>query len=687
MSQSGQSKDERIAEERRVEKEVARERARIGTRTPFVVDRDTVQTILSAVVDSSDDAIVIKDLKGTILAWNASAERVFGYRSEEVVGLPITILLPEERRDEETRTLAQLARGERIEHFETERVKKDGRRIHVSLSISPIKDSSGQVVAAAMIARDITEVREAREAQETLAAIVASSDDAIVGKTLEGKIIAWNAGAERVFGYSREEAVGRPITMLLPPERLGEETQILATLARGERIDHFETERVRKDGQRIHVSVSVSPIRDASGKVVGAAKIARDITLRHLMEREREELLAREQAGRAAAETANRAKDAFLATISHELRTPLSPILAWTRMLRQGMLDDAKTVTALATIERNARSQAQLIEDLLDVSRIVSGKMRLEVRPTDLAAVIQAAVDVVRPAADAKTISVDVVLDTQTGAVAGDPDRLQQVVWNLVSNAIKFTPKGGRVQVVLERVNSHVEIAVSDTGQGFAPSFRAHMFERFWQADSTTSRTHGGLGLGLAIVRHIVELHGGSVHAESPGEGQGATFTVKLPLVIFRRTADETTRRHPTVIDDYVQHPLAKLTDVRVLVVDDEPDSNDVVSTLLATRGAEVRVAGSVAQALEVLARWLPDIVVSDIGMPVQDGYVLLSEIRARESQYGRRIPAVALTAYATQDDRVRVLTAGFQMHVPKPIDPAELTAAVASVARTIGKL
>jgi CheY-like chemotaxis protein len=308
------------------------------------------------------------------------------------------------------------------------------------------------------------------------------------------------------------------------------------------------------------------------------------------------------------------------------------------------------------------------------------------VRPTDLAAVTQAAIEVVRPAADAKGVRLHVVLDTRTGPMAGDPERLQQVVWNLLSNAIKFTPKGGRVQVILERINSHVEIAVSDTGQGFAASFRPHLFERFWQADSSITRTHGGLGLGLSIVRNIVELHGGTVHAESPGEGQGATFTVKLPLVIFQRTAGEVERRHPTAADDSEEHALPALRGVRVLVVDDEPDSNEVVSTLLASRGAEVRVAAAASHALEIMRRWIPDLVVSDIGMPEQDGYALLAAMR-RTGRELARIPAIALTAYATRDDRLRILAAGFQMHVTKPIDPVELVASVANVAKMLGKL
>ena len=388
---------------------------------------------------------------------------------------------------------------------------------------------------------------------------------------------------------------------------------------------------------------------------------------------------------RAAAEAASRAKDAFLATVSHELRTPLSPILAWSRMLRQGTLGEEKTRRALEVIERCARSQAQLVEDLLDVSRIISGKLRLEVRPVTLAPVVQAAVEVVRPAAEAKGLELQAVLDSEVGAVTGDPERLKQVVWNLASNAVKFTPKGGRVEVRLARVEGHVEITVRDSGQGIRPDFLPHIFQRFEQADSTSTRAHGGLGLGLAIVRHIVELHGGTVHAESSGEGQGAVFTVRL-LLAAAQTAGEAERRPPSPSAPASQCEEAALDGLRVLVVDDEPDNNDVVGTLLSSRGAEVRLAGSARQAVEMLREWKPDILVTDIAMPDQDGYDLLASIRSQEGEPAE-ILAVALTAYASREDRIRLLSAGFQAHVAKPVDPAELTAVVASLGRTAQRL
>jgi signal transduction histidine kinase/ActR/RegA family two-component response regulator len=398
---------------------------------------------------------------------------------------------------------------------------------------------------------------------------------------------------------------------------------------------------------------------------------------------ERSVELAQEQAARAKAEEADRAKDQFLAMVSHELRNPLSPILAWSRMLKLGTLDRDKQAAAIGAIERNATSQAQLIDDLLDVSRIVSGKLRMDVRPIALDGVIEAAVDVLRPSADAKQIRLQLVIDPRAGAVLGDPDRLRQVVWNLVSNAIKFTPKSGRVQVALERVNSHLELSVSDTGQGIAPKMLPHVFERFWQGETGTERREGGLGLGLAIVRHLVEAHGGEVRAHSDGPGRGALFTVKLPAMVILEHTKDPERRHPIAADAPPSAVLAQLDGIRVLVVDDEPDANEMVQTLLASCGADVRVAASTRQALEILDRWRPDLVVSDIGMPEEDGYALIRQVRERPPERGGDVPAVALTAYARVEDRVNILTAGFQMHVMKPVDPAELAAVVASVARS----
>lgn len=425
----------------------------------------------------------------------------------------------------------------------------------------------------------------------------------------------------------------------------------------------------RSNGEYRHLLVRGTPRLRTNGQVDGYTASAMDIT----SEREARQTA---EVAKEAAETANRAKDAFLATVSHELRAPLSPILTWVSMLRKDNLSPAQSAKALEVIERNAHLQTQLIDDLLDVTRIVEGKMRLRVRPIDLSQVVQDAAETVRAAAQAKNVRLQLVLDS-TVTLSGDAERLQQVVWNLLSNAVKFTPKGGRVHVVLERVNSHVEIAVSDTGAGIAPEQRSRLFDRFWQADGSTTRAHMGLGLGLAIVRHLTELHGGTVTAESAGVGEGSTFTVKLPLAPMVRTADELTRRHPTLqTTDMVPH--ARLDHLRVLLVDDEPDSNEAVRVLLDHCGAEVRVAGSAVHAYEILSRWNPDVLVTDIGMPEEDGCSLLARVRLRNDDRAQ-IPAIALTAFASPDDRARLLSAGFRWHLVKPIEPRELTAAIAA--------
>ena len=378
---------------------------------------------------------------------------------------------------------------------------------------------------------------------------------------------------------------------------------------------------------------------------------------------------------------ASRLKDEFLATVSHELRTPLTAILGWAHLLRGGQLDKEGATKALEVVERSARAQSQLIDDLLDVSRIITGKLRLDVRQVDPGSFIEAAVESVRPAADAKDVRIQKVMDTGVVSVAGDPARLQQVVWNLLSNSIKFTPRGGRVQVRLERINSHIEIAVSDTGVGIEPEFLPHVFERFRQADQTTTRNHSGLGLGLAIVRHLVELHGGTVHAESPGQGQGATFTVKLPVVPVYQKHELGERIHPAARDALISFDCPERLDgLKVLVVDDEGDARDLLKIGLSHAGAEVKAAGSAQEALEAIANGRPDLLISDIGMPGEDGYELIRQVRSLPAESGGKVPAIALTAYARTEDRLQALRAGYQMHVPKPVEMAELIAVASSL-------
>ena len=512
-----------------------------------------------------------------------------------------------------------------------------------------------------------------------LAAIVDSSEDAIVSKTLDGVITSWNRAAERVFGYTAAEAVGQHITLIIPRDRWGEEEQVLARLRRGETLEHFDTVRRAKDGRLLDISLTVSPVRDATGRIIGASKIARDVSDRKRVERELDEYVVKLEAARAEAERASRMKDEFLATLSHELRTPLNAVYGWARLLRSGQVTGEAASKAVDVIMRNAQSQMQLIDDLLETSRIVTGKLRLDVRPLDLRAVIDAALDAVRPAADARKIRLESVRGTGAVVLMGDPDRLQQVMWNLLTNAVKFTPIGGRVRVYLDGEESHAEIRVSDTGQGIAREMLPHVFERFRQADSTTTRAHAGLGLGLALVRYLVEAHGGTVTAESPGEGQGATFTIRLPLTMSRPESPREAAWHVALDGAVGEDRPPSLQGVRVLVVDDDRDSLELAASILGKAGAETRACTSATEGLAEFKAWRPDVLVSDIQMEAEDGYALIRRVRSLDRSEGGKTPAIALTAYGRMEDRLRTLSAGFTMHVPKPVDPLELTTIVAN--------
>ena len=412
-----------------------------------------------------------------------------------------------------------------------------------------------------------------------------------------------------------------------------------------------------------------------------ATELQQEVAERKQAEEERARLLVREQAARADAEAANRTKDEFLATLSHELRTPLTSILGWVHLLRSGSLPAASSTSALETIERNAKAQSQLIDDLLDVSRIITGKLRIDSQPVELKSVIEAAVDSVRPAATSKSIQFDMKLDEDAGTVLGDPNRLQQVAWNLFSNAVKFTPDGGRVEVRLSCNGSQVRVEVEDTGQGIGPNFLPHVFDRFRQADGTTTRTHGGLGLGLAIVRHLVELHGGSIRADSKGENKGATFTVTLPRADAEEVDLTQSEADTRGNGDHSSECAATLTNLRVLVVDDEADTRDLISVILSRCGAEVKTCATAAEAFKTFQEWKPDVLVSDIGMPDEDGYALIKKLRALERGDEASLPAVALTAYAGAEDRARALASGFQRHMAKPLEPRELIHVVAHLA------
>jgi PAS domain S-box-containing protein len=507
-----------------------------------------------------------------------------------------------------------------------------------------------------------------------LAAIVASSDDVIVSKTLDGIITSWNPAAERTFGWTAAEAIGRHITLIVPDDRRAEEDDVLARIRRGERVDHFETVRRTKDGRFLDMSITVSPVKDGSGHVVGASKVARDITERRRLEAQRKLLLTNEQEARRQAEALNNAKDELIATVSHELRTPLNAILGWARMLQSGDLDEAGRARAVNAIVRNAAAQTRIVDDLLDLSRITTGRMRLDFERMDLNATIEAALETIRPAARAKDLTLVVALDRTLEAIRGAPDRLQQVAWNLLMNSVKFTPPGGRVEIASRRRSDSVALVVTDTGQGIAADVLPHVFEPFRQEDSSSTRAQGGLGLGLTLVRRLVELHGGTVMAESEGKDRGATFTVTLP------------QRSPRLIAGREGAGAAEgdrsLDGVRVLVVDDDPDFLDLSAMILRRAGAQVRATSSAARAYDVIDSWLPNVVLTDLAMPGEDGFMLASAARAIFSARHAPVSMVAVTAYGTPESRARAARAGFDLYLTKPIDPDDLAAEVAGVIR-----
>jgi PAS domain S-box-containing protein len=800
---------------------------------------------LAKIIDSSDDAIVSKDLNGIIQSWNASAERMFGYTASEAIGRSIRMIIPADRQDEENFVLGQIRAGQPVRHYETIRRRKDGTTLPISLTVSPVYDETGDVIGASKIARDISDRKHAEHAARRLAAVVESSDDAIVSKDLNGTITSWNRGAERMFGYSAREAVGQSIRMIIPPELQEEEVMVLRRIRAGESVDHYETRRRRKNGTELLVSLTVSPIVDDAGVVVGASKIARDVTersrlqaltvqqaaithklsevgnlvaasldrrtilqevtdsatslteaefgafvsnmrdpnaseldtvysvsgvpkeavekfvaprataifgptfhgrgsvrlddvtqdLRYVLDLPdrgvpdgqlqvrsyltvpikaasgepvghlcfghsrpgvftvEHEQLANGVAGWAslalenarlytAAREADRLKDDFLAVLSHELRTPLNAIVGYSRLLRGNMLSGEKAARGLETLERNAAALTQIVDDVLDISRIVSGKIRLDVEPVELPLVVHNAVATVQPAADAKGVRLQAIVDPGVGAVSGDRDRLHQVAWNQLSNAVKFTPEQGRVEVRVERVNSHIEIVVSDTGIGIRPEFLPFVFERFRQADASTTRKTGGLGLGLSIVRHIVEMHGGSVHAASEGEGRGATFRVRLPSMTVHADGIREPREHPRAEKLAPLTGLGNLAGVKVLAVDDEADALGLLRVVMEAAGAEVVTIASAREVLAKIGSIQPDVLVVDLGMPEMDGFELIARIRASDDARTRDIPATALTAFARSEDRTRALRCGFEMHLAKPVDPGELVASLTMLVR-----
>jgi PAS domain S-box-containing protein len=701
---------------------------------------------LAAIIESAEDAIITKTLDGIVTSWQKGAERIFGYSAEEMIGQPISLLIPSDHLDEEPTILARLRKGERIQHYETVRVRKDGSLINISLSVSPIVGPNGKIIGASKIARDITERKHAEHALREQAEIIETVNR--IGQTLAAELdqqklvqAVTDAGTEIsgahfgsfFFNVMNEEGASyMPYTLSgIPEEALlhlampratdlfhptfrAEGTILIPDVKKDPRYGKNSPYHGMPEGRFPVTSYMAIPVTARTGEVYGglffghpkadvftersariveglAAQVAIALENARLYEAaerarvEAEQVAEEKERLYREAQDASRLKDEFLATVSHELRTPLNAILGWSQMLRTRTLSSDQMTKALETIERNARTQAQLIEDLLDVSRIITGTVRLDVRPVEPSGCIEAAIDSLRPAADAKGVRVQKIMDTGAASVSGDPVRLQQVVWNLLSNAIKFTPKGGRVQIRLERINSSVEIAIADNGAGITPDFLPYVFDRFRQADQRSTREHGGLGLGLAITRHLVELHGGSVRVESPGAGQGSTFTVRLPVLpVYKNGLNQ--RIHTATRETLPSYDCPeRLEGLKILVVDDEVDAQELLRVAISECGAHVTTAGSVEEALACLEKEIPDLLISDIGIPGEDGYDLIRRVRAFPAEAGGRVPAIALTAYARAEDRMKALRSGYQMHVAKPVEMGELITVAASLIQRRG--
>ena len=633
------------------------------------------------------DGYLVTDANGKIQEANSVAAWLLNIAPRFLVGKPlVNFLAPSERQAFRTQ-LNQMCQVNRVQDWEVRLMprapKERGAFFDVSMTVSAIRNHKGELISLRWLLRDVTEHKQVLERLRLLESVVVNINEGILITETEPldepgpRIVYVNEAFTRISGYHPQEVLGFSPRFMQGPKT---ERAVLDTIRVAlERFEPVVVEMInyRKDGSEYWVELSLVPLMDETGCYTHWVSVQRDITERKCAEEDRAQLLC-EQTARTEAEVANRTKDEFLAIVSHELRSPLNAILGWSQLLRSRKFDEQKTNKALETIERNAQAQAQIIEDLLDISRIIQGKVRLLTRPTNLVQVIEAAIDTVSPTADDKMIQVSSKLDRQVGLVWGDPDRLRQIVWNLLSNAIKFTPVGGRVEVELKSVNFHAEIQVTDTGIGISPEFLPYVFERFRQAESTTTRAHGGLGLGLAIVRNLVELHGGTIQVSSLGLGQGATFIVQLPPIAKDSGASHLEQ---LAVGEKALQANSLLNGLRVLIVDDETDTREFMVTALSDYGSEVTAAASVNEALRLLERFKPDVLLCDISMPVEDGYALIRQIRALAQEQGGHIPAAAVTAYAREEDRILALKAGFQMHVPKPIEPIQLVEVVAKLA------
>ena len=622
---------------------------------------------LAAIVDSSDDAILSKTLDGTILSWNRGAERLYGYGSEEIVGKHISVLVPEEKRDEIPEILRKVRSGQAIDHFETERRAKDGGTVPVSLTISPIRDEGGTIVAASTIARDVSERRIADELRFRLAAIIDSSDDAILSKTLEGVITSWNRAAEQLYGYSAEEIVGRHISTLVPPDRPGEVEDILERLRRGEAVSHFQTERIHKDGTRIPVSLTISPVRNGRGVVTGASTIARDITEQLRME-------AALEAAHEAEREASRMKSEFLATMSHEIRTPMNGVIGMTGLLLDTQLDREQREFA-ETVRNSGEALLTIINDILDFSKIEAGRLELETIDFDAQILLEEVADLLAESAHSKGLELALMIDPAFPAhLRGDPGRLRQIVTNLLGNAVKFTEQGEIVlsAEVAEETDTEalVRFEVADTGSGVAPEQQATLFEPFSQADASTTRTHGGTGLGLAISKQLAEHMGGEIGVESrQGDGSRFWFTARLTK------APNAAARYLALNPD--------LQALRVLVVDDNETNRKILDRQVSSWQMDCCIAEGGERALELLrtaaaAREPYDVVLLDMNMPGMSGVDVARAIAAEADLAPAHV--VLLTSADGRGLAEEARQAGVSAFLTKPVRQSRLFDAIATV-------
>jgi PAS domain S-box-containing protein len=649
---------------------------------PKLVEKSTAQQLL-ATLESISDAFFSLDLDWRLTYVNPQMTRLVNRSSQELIGKNIWEEFPE---------AAGALFEQEYRRAVAERVTVSFEAFYPPFNVWYAVRAYPMASGLAVYFQDVTEQKNAQAAllqqeqtaSERLAEIEAIYATALVGLCFidtELRYVRINEHMAEIDGVSVEEHLGRTLRDVLPEMADDLEPLYRQLIETGEPIFNLEvsgTNRAQPGVIRDWL-VSYYPLKGADNRVQGVNVVVQEITERKRLEQERERLLAEAEAAREAAETANRIKDEFLAVLSHELRSPLNPILGWSKLLQTGRLNASKTAEALKTIERNANLQSQLIEDLLDVSRILQGKFSLNMAPVRLETTIAAALETVRLAAKVKAIQIQISLEPEAFQVSGDAGRLQQIVWNLLSNAVKFTPKGGRVEVRLVRVDDHAQIMVIDTGKGISPDFLPYVFERFRQEDSATTRKFGGLGLGLAIVRQLVELHGGTVWAESAGEDQGATFTVRLPLLKANKQTSNCDRSLPPTIKSL------PLVGFKILVVDDEADSRDLIAFVLEQAGAEVIALSSAIEVLQFFQHTQADLLVSDIGMPDMDGYMLLRQVRMLPRQ-DKQIPAIALTAYAGEYDQKQAITAGFQQHMSKPIDPEKLVQAIAQALTLSGQ-